>query len=188
MRKEKIIEKLKKLFALGQSPNQHEAEAAMAKANEIMTEYQISATDIDLSEDGPVMREEYELDGFGGSSWVQVLADGAAKIYDAKCYRAAGRRRNMILRFYGTPADILAAKMTFNHLFASWESIVKLAMRNNQGMSSAEARSFRRAHGTGYAVELISMAANVLSDPNLFAQEGQRTAGDIRAILAKVRG
>jgi hypothetical protein len=38
----KLIERLKKLFALGQSTNQHEAELAMAKANEIMTEHQIT--------------------------------------------------------------------------------------------------------------------------------------------------
>lgn len=146
MQNEKVIERLKKLFALGQSSNQHEAELAMAKANEIMTEYQISATDIDLEDDGEVVKEEMELEGGKHSTWLATLANSCARLYDARAYYAPRRYGSgLLLRFYGTPADIMAAKMTFNHLRASWESIVRMDMPR-----LVDKKAFKRAHGMGF--------------------------------------
>lgn len=156
---EKIIDRLKKLFALGQSSNQHEAELAMQKANEIMTEYQISATDIDLAEDGEVVREEMVVENGKRSTWLCALADACARLYDAKCYYNSKATHGLNLRFYGTPADIMAAKMTFNHLYGSWQSIVKLAVAGYAG--SVDTRVFKKSHGMGFT-QAISGRVNEL--------------------------
>ena len=43
----KIIEKIQKLISLGESPNKHEAEAAMAKAQELMTKHNIQMQSVE---------------------------------------------------------------------------------------------------------------------------------------------
>lgn len=158
---EKIIERLKKLFALGQSSNQHEAELAMSMANKLMTEYQISATDIDLSEEGDIVREEYRVEGAERSTFLQLLADAAAIMYDAKCNRLMGKHGALVLRFYGTPADILASKMTFEHLHKSWKSIVELALLDNDRL--IDKRVFKRSHGTGFANAIYNRCQHLAS-------------------------
>ena len=162
MKNEKMIEKLKKLFALGQSPNQHEAEAAMAKANEIMTEYQISATDVDLADDGDVVRQELELGEGKQSTWIQSLAMAAAKLYDGKCFYAARHDGpGLKLRFYGTKADILAAQMTFQHLYGSWKSIVALELSREAPMNT---RTYKRAHGMGFTSAIDSRVKKLVQE------------------------
>ncbi len=49
MTNERILEKIKKLMALANSSNPHEAANAMRKAQALMSEYQLSQSDVDLS-------------------------------------------------------------------------------------------------------------------------------------------
>lgn len=178
-KKERMIELLRKLFALGQSPNQNEAEMAMAKANEIMTEYQISATDVDLADDGAVVREEMVLNDGRRHVWLQTLADAAAKLYDAKAfYNTHHCGPGLMLRFYGTPADILAAKMTFTHLYASWKSIVALAARTRD----TDVRTYKRSHGIGFS-SAIDVRVN-----ELVAERQQKVISATGRDLVVVKG
>lgn len=151
--KEKIIEKLKKLFALGNSPNQHEAELAMKKASELMTEYQVNMTEIDLSEEGAAVKEDFDMKGadYDRRIWVAVLAQSCAKLYDAECYSVSGK--GWVQRFYGTPVDIAAAKMTLEHLYKSWRSIVEHDWFNaiNRADPDVSKMSFKASHGQGFA-------------------------------------
>jgi hypothetical protein len=48
---EKIVEKIQKLFALGQSPNQHEAELALKKAIALMDTHNIRQEDLNLKDE-----------------------------------------------------------------------------------------------------------------------------------------
>jgi len=144
----KLIEKLKKLFSLANSANQHEAEAALGMANRLMTEHQIALADIDFSDSGSVTREDMELDGGRQSTWLASLAGNAAMLYDAQAFYYSGRSGpNLQLLFVGTPPDIAAAKMTFTYLHRSWQSIVKL---DQQEYRPRNVRTFRRSHGIGF--------------------------------------
>ena len=50
MDKEKILDKIKKCLALGQSENEHEAAQALKQAQALMEKYEVNAVDIALSE------------------------------------------------------------------------------------------------------------------------------------------
>jgi Protein of unknown function (DUF2786) len=87
----KLLERLKKLFALGQSSNQHEAELATQKASEIMAEHQIAMSEIDLLDDGEITKEDHFMpEGARMANWVLRLASAAAILYDSKCHRGVG--------------------------------------------------------------------------------------------------
>lgn len=168
MSKEKrnsLLEKLKKLFALGKSSNQHEAELAMQKANDIMQEYQISATDVDLHDIGEYRIEGYIVEGTNGARhWIYILANAAAKLFDGRAARITQAPGKMKLAFLGTETDIVAMRMTFEHLWKSWQSIyasdwagIKAeAVKANYEMpkgseSRSETMHFKQGHGTGFA-------------------------------------
>nr|WP_321466782.1 DUF2786 domain-containing protein [uncultured Desulfobulbus sp.] len=50
----KILDKIKKLLALGQSTNPHEAANAVSKAQQLMQEYQLTMQDVELTSIGEV--------------------------------------------------------------------------------------------------------------------------------------
>lgn len=175
MQNEKVIEKLKKLFALGQSSNEHEAKLAMQKANDIMLEYQISATEIDLSEDGAVMEDNLILEEGKRQTWIQNLAAGCGELYDCKvCFVThkrlhAHKYTGLHLRFFGTEADIMATKMTFLHLYESWKSIVRLALydakRNAYSFEPGiDARVFKNSHGIGFTTSIQTRIRVLVED------------------------
>jgi len=87
MGKEKLIDKIKKLMALGESPNPHEAELAMEKAAKLMAAHNISVIDVEAS-DGTIEEHIHEVnvDGAGGSvdRWEGTMALMLCEIFDCE--------------------------------------------------------------------------------------------------------
>lgn len=54
MSKDKILDKIKKLLALGTSSNEHEAQSALLKARKLMAEHKLSESDIDIKPESKV--------------------------------------------------------------------------------------------------------------------------------------
>jgi hypothetical protein len=52
MKKEEVILKIRKLLALTESPNEHEANAAMCKVQDLLTKYHLSMLDLNKSDKG----------------------------------------------------------------------------------------------------------------------------------------
>ena len=51
-------EKIKKLLALSKSPNEHEAQSALAKAQQLMAEHKISMAEVEDKENGKLIGSE----------------------------------------------------------------------------------------------------------------------------------
>ena len=49
--KEKLLDKIRKLLALGESPNEHEASSAIAKAQELLEKYNLTMAEVGSKED-----------------------------------------------------------------------------------------------------------------------------------------
>lgn len=82
MDKQKVLEKIKKCLALGESANEHEAAQAIRQAQILMEKYGISEMDVELS----AVSEK----GVGCSAtlpnWHQVLISRCAKAFGVGCY------------------------------------------------------------------------------------------------------
>lgn len=151
--RDKIIDRLRKLFMLGRSANRHEAELALQRASEIMTSHQISLADMDVTEPGSVGFDDVHLKGHKRSTWIGILAKACATLYDAEAYYLVSHNGpGLTIRFFGTQEDIAVAQLTFSHLFASWKSIVAL---NEHTESPQDVRAFRRSHGVGYSTAIL---------------------------------
>jgi len=160
--REKLIEKIRKLMALGSSANPHEAELALAKASELMSEYQIGHADISIIEArAGVRREEYTVkDQKMRLRWISILAYGVAKLYDGSLIDNGGLHGTSFA-FIGFPTDILAMKMTFEHLYHSWFSIVendlRVAKSNAYGQwTPGDTMKFKAGHGLAFASAIFN--------------------------------
>lgn len=160
--REKLIEKIRKLMALGSSANPHEAELALAKASELMSEYQIGHADVSIIEArAGVRREEYTVkDQKMRLRWISILAYGVAKLYDGSLIDNGGLHKTSFA-FIGFPTDILAMKMTFEHLYHSWFSIVesdlqetKLKAKGFGTWTPGDTMKFKAGHGLAFATAI----------------------------------
>ena len=83
-----IKDKIAKLLALGKSPNENEAKAALLKARELMAEYKLRPEDIQKTEDVKVIRESLDLTCTKMTdSWLALLCGIIAKHYCCVSYR-----------------------------------------------------------------------------------------------------
>lgn len=170
--REKLIDKLRKLFALGQSSNQHEAELAMQKANELMRLHQIAATGIDFAEAGKVSAEDVTVDSLSGvRHWVYVLCRASAYLYDGEAMMSGNSRADVC--FVGNKDEIVMMKMTFQHLFSSWKSIVEADLKEAKrgyadrvlgSYTPAMTMKFKHGHGVGYSSALMTRIVALVAE------------------------
>ena len=94
--KNNILQRVRKLLALGQSPNENEAAEALSKASELMEQYNLSQTDVNLAQVGQsdVATGKYRRP----PSYAQGLAEMVSDIFGVDFYFRAQRRRYW--RFY----------------------------------------------------------------------------------------
>lgn len=160
--KQRLIDLLKKLFAMGSSDNQHEAEVALAKANQIMQEHQIGMTDIDLSGDDAVVTCDLSTnESKQNVFWIMCLAEASALLYGGRSSRFKDCFGGITLTFYGTGNDIEAAKMTFQYLLNSWKSIVSIDIRGIKNK-----RGYKNSHGRGYALSILKRVKTLVAERN----------------------
>lgn len=155
MDKELLADKIRKLLALSKSPNKNEAEAALAKVNELLAKYQIAMCD--------VLVEEAKQDGVHKGkvvsvsetyrSFVCTIAAAAGKMFDVK---DIGTGEQSTFYYIGQPEDIKHAEILFHHLFETWKSIVSrdtAAWKNTFYREPAQyaVKKYKIGHGQGFA-------------------------------------
>lgn len=106
-----IIEKVKKLLALSNSPNENEAAVAQAKAAELMLKYSISQDSINTEEkkeDEPVKTFIFEEGEGNKVTWKGSLAGTIARFFNCEIYW-----RGSSIMFIGRKSDNDAVKYLY---------------------------------------------------------------------------
>ena len=83
MDKQKVLEKIKKCLALGESANEHEAAQAIRQAQILMKKYGISEIDVELS----AVTEKGVPVAATLPTWHQILISQCAKAFGVECYQ-----------------------------------------------------------------------------------------------------
>jgi hypothetical protein len=112
---EKIISKIQKLLALAHSDNEHEAAAAMARAQALMVEYAISEAQLAAKGEGKVEPIEVEAIGLYGKKvphWEARLANYLAPVFFCSAYYTPGSDVWMV----GRKSDREVFKATFLYI------------------------------------------------------------------------
>jgi len=173
MASENIIEKIQKLLALGESPNIHEAELAMAKAAELMKRHNLEMADLLAQVTASDMICDREYMENRRKTWISTLAFACARLFDGSLVRLTTMhhcRPGNCHAWVGTRDNVLAAKLLFQYLLRSWESIAKHDFaehrkeRKEAGRTHTGRGTFRNAHGTGFAHAIATRVDEILKE------------------------
>ena len=113
-KRENVMEKIKKLFALAENnPSEEEAKVAILKAQELMVQYDIETTDLDDLDIAKAEEIEEEWVDLPPKKWKYTLAQIVAKHFKVRHFYCGKQH----LIFYGHKTDAKIASETFKFLF-----------------------------------------------------------------------
>ena len=102
-----LLEKIQKLFALGKSPNVNEAEAAIKKAEALMSEYDLSFGEVNYITESEQKGKLYD--------WEAVVF--SAVCYANNCLPVCFKNRYLgTLSFSGRKINVFLSKEMFQYL------------------------------------------------------------------------
>lgn len=151
-------EKIRKLLALAESPNENEAKCALLKAKQLMAEHKIARIDIEEVKVKKVKRVETEYTYTKrGEWWMSGLAQIIAENY---CCRSAGshykgsQKRTII--FVGLEDDVDLCAMVFSYAVDSARSLAnqhckEYAKQYPYGLSASDKSVIKNSYASGFA-------------------------------------
>ena len=152
----KTIDTIKKLFALGQSPNESEASLAIAKAHQLLVKYNLDIASIQTEETN-IISEEFSKTS-RQAPWKTILLQNIVEvnfcgIYKSVQYSTKGSIRQAKVyttKIVGKKHNIVAAVAMAEYLF---EAIDRLA---DEIKGTGQGRSFVASYKSGVADNLSS--------------------------------
>lgn len=150
-------EKIKKLLALAESPNEHEAKAALLKAKRLMAEYKIAEIDLVDVEKKKVKTIETEyVYTKRGEYWIGILSVIIAENYCCRSARSRvrGSQTGRII-FVGLEDDVDLCAMVFAYAVDSARELAKAYIRNISkqyvyGLSAGEKKEKMNSYALGF--------------------------------------
>jgi hypothetical protein len=147
-----ILERIGKLFALGESPNENEAAAALALADRLLEKYNLTRG---VLEDSARQRAEKGMtDSLGANvpAYKYTLVEATAHLHNVEWYRSCARRRtdanavdlryrwafDKYIVFVGLPANVATALATYSYLAATAEAFCRSIGRDTGGINARD--------------------------------------------------
>ncbi len=126
MSREKVIERVRKLLALSNSSNEHEAALAAAHAQRLLAEHNLAMSELEAKEEGA---GEAELQvAKSVPKWVSSLFATVAQAFD--CFAVVSATPTMSrLRFIGVAEDPEVASCTMQYLMAELKRLATSYLR-----------------------------------------------------------
>lgn len=122
----KIIEKVRKLLALSESSNPHEAELAMLKAQELLMKHKLSLKEVtEFKIINSVIKEIKSEITFTKAKWKAELARLIADNFG--CYRYFKVRRTNTIVFFGREEDVIVCNIVLKYaVYCIYSAVSKL--------------------------------------------------------------
>jgi hypothetical protein len=119
--KSDIIERIQKLFAMGDSsrnPNEEEVKTALAMAMKLMHEHNLSLSDVQLKQEQNNIKQEATNEQGKFHLWERTLASLVGKLFDCRVVEQgiSYYPRKRIFLFIGFPQDVIIAKNCYEYL------------------------------------------------------------------------
>ncbi len=142
MNENKILTKLEKLLALSDSPNQHEAEAAMEKAIQLATQNNIDLSRVSAQNRPKDQIENEELSANASRLPITHLfvADILKQFFSVRIVSGGGRISGRRLYFIGRKSDIENAKFLYGFLNTTFMRLWHGHYKKNPHLNLATAR------------------------------------------------
>jgi hypothetical protein len=171
----RVIERVARLLALAESPNQHEAEAAMAAAQRLMLKY-----NVELQHAGGSKRYGFkhlgEPSGRVGES-ERILASILAKHFFVEViwvpvYRPSVGKRGSVLEICGAPENLEMAEYAHAFLRHTAEELWDDHKQKTRERSNRDRRTFLAGVMAGFADKLGKQAKTSASEGLVWVKDG----------------
>lgn len=152
-----IKDKIAKLLALADNPNEHEAKAALLKARELMAEHKLRPDEVKKAENVKVIKQTIGITATKmTNTWAIRLAAIIAERYCCKSYRNHRRGdKKVTIGFVGLEDDFGICVRIFRYAFDCVESRCKAMRREYKDeYSAAYLRQITNAYGDGFCTGL----------------------------------
>lgn len=166
MTREKVIDKINKLLALAQSPEQEEAQQAMLKAQKMLAEYKIEQQELGIEEDKEVSIET-DFTSKTIIDWKQRLAYLIANNFACESFMMGGYQT-----FWGREDDAKIALQIYKYSVDVIKSETKKIRKHyrkigmpTEGVTGTYASGFIAGMKNKFNDQLSQMAAMVLVKP-----------------------
>jgi hypothetical protein len=129
-----IIEKIKKLLALANSSNEHEAALAASHAQRLLSEHNLAMADIEAAHKTNKADKVETTLSKTLPKWLRHLSSGVSTAFDCQAvhYPATGK-----MTFIGVGADVQIAAYTFAYLNRTVRRLCASYMKNNVSLALA---------------------------------------------------
>lgn len=146
-----VIEKIKKLLALANSSNEHEAALAAGHAQRLLSEHNLAMADIDASRQPDKADKVETAVSKNLPKWLRHLSAGVSGAFDCQAvhHPAFGR-----LTFIGVGADVQIAAYTFTYLERTVRKLCSTYIR--QHVCSTAATRHRELMRQSYYLGAVS--------------------------------
>ena len=146
-----IIEKIKKLLALANSSNEHEAALAAGHAQRLLSEHNLAMADIEASNKPDKADKVETAVSKILPKWLRHLSAGVSSAFDCQAihHPATGK-----MTFIGVGADVQIAVYTFTYLDRTVRKLCSTYMKNH--VSSAIANRQRELMRQSYYLGAVS--------------------------------
>lgn len=129
MKREDVIEKVRKLFRLSESDNPTEAQSAAAAAQRLISKYNLEQVELGETPE-EIIQQDFKTGQ--GHKWKILLSGIVAKNFRCRCYWTS---RRSCVRFVGHHADVEVAYETYKFLFVLCKKLANKADREERAAS-----------------------------------------------------
>lgn len=157
-----IKDRIAKLLALAESPNEHEAKAALLKARELMAEYKLRPEEISRSKDEKVIRRTTDITCTKmTNTWATRLSAIIASHYCCRAYRTHKKgAKKVTIGFVGLEEDFEICCRIFRYAYDCINSRCQQIRKKYQGLyHPSYLREITNAYGDGFCNGLIDAFA-----------------------------
>lgn len=149
-----IKDKIAMLLALAESPNEHEAKAALLKARELMAKYKLRPEEVEKAEKVKVVREHVGVACTKMTdTWAARLSGVIAKHYCCIAYRTQGHYAKKVeIGFAGLEDDFDICKRIFLYAYDCVKARCKeiRSEHEGRGYTTSDIREMCNAYGQGF--------------------------------------
>lgn len=148
-----IKDKIAKLLALADSPDENEARAALLKARALMAKHKLSEDDCEKAETAKVINETINITCTALTDpWVIQLSAVIAEAYCCKSFRRNTKKgRTYTIGFVGLEDDFEVCKRVFLYAYKTVIANQKTIKRYPRELASTY-REKRNAYGYGFTI------------------------------------
>jgi hypothetical protein len=172
---EKVVERIARLLALGESANRHEAEAAMAAAQRLMLKHNLEVAQTAAGYDYGFSHLGRPTGRVGEHERLVAMILGKHFFVEAiwiPVYRALEGKRGNVLEICGNRANLVIAEYVHGFLHATAASLWRDHKRARGIASDRERRVFLAGVMIGFADKLVRQSAKSRGEGLIWVKDG----------------